>query len=768
MRKFFQKIKTDKKLFAAAVCILAAVIVLCVCLSAYMVSTYVAQNKEDTVIFEYDFNEGVGEFTETAWNDENTVFKHCTSGGIDDSGCVMVSNVWENDARYELKLAVEPKSYYRISGWIKTENIYKNEGFAGANISVLENFEVYEYLYGTNDWTYVEFYGKTDKSQEEIIIALRVGFYSGDNTGIAWFDNINVTQVGELPDGVEALNLKPILGEEASEEEENVLDENFYFDTTKALGILTLFVFLAFVIAYRFARAYDGFGRKERLAPPFGNALSLTKGLLVIFAAGILIRVIFALSGIQCSVDVNLFKYWGNKSVEGGLTETYNTLGDNIDYPPLYVYALYFASLIKNAFSFLGDGTNIFYSLLIKLTPILADCAIGVVIYLMLDKRMRTEWKLLAVAAWMLNPISIINSSCWGQVDSVLALIVLLAVYFAENNKPLLSGLMLGLGMMLKPQAIIIFPLVFYILFRNFVQSKDKISKRFIPALLTLAGFVIGAVLPCIPFMFKMGFVPVELFGKTVSVPWIVSLFIGTANHYAYVCVNALNLWFILGKNWVPDKELFGPASLFTLGILAIVIVCVLVWVLYQVNKKAPFMTYMLAAALYMGVAMFSTRMHERYFFPAVVFLAVALVLSNNKIVLWLYSALSIFGFLTIAEVLLDLEVGQALKNAGADMAVYGNYLWVYETDYRMFIAYAMVIITLLLFMFAIWYAVSPGDLSKNWFGIWKLENKEDKEIEHESGTLFEMVFDADTDGECDADNEIYVCDVKEGDGGNE
>ena len=177
----------------------------------------------------------------------------------------------------------------------------------------------------------------------------------------------------------------------------------------------------------------------------------------------------------------------------------------------------------------------------------------------------------------------------------------------------------------------------------------------------------------------------------------------------------------------MPDDELFGPISLLAWGMLAIVVICVGIWLIYQFSKKTPYMTYFLAATLYLAVSMFSSRMHERYFFPAVVFLAASFVLSNNKVVLWIYTAISVLGFMTITEILLDLEVGQAMKQAGYNVTEYGKYLWVDETSYRLFIAQAMVTLTIIVFLYALSKDCFPQFFEEKWFRIWKIEDAVDK-----------------------------------------
>jgi len=728
--KLIEKIVNNKKIFAAVICFLIVIIIGCAAGIFFLVKNHSEDADsitEDTLIVSANFDEDENGFTTGAWLPGQSTFKHFKNGGRDDSGCVGITNVTANDSRYELTVPAEANSFYKISGWVKTEGV-SEEGGAGANISVLGNFESYEYVFDGDDWKYIEFYGETAKGQAALTIALRLGFYSGENTGTAWFDDVSVYQVVSVPEGAVCLDFEDTLNktDDAEAEESIALDENFYNDATKSVVIFSVFVFLAFLIAFRFARAYDGTGRKAALEHPCGEKMSAAKAVIAIFMIGLAIRIILALTPLQCSVDVNIFKYWGDQIVAGGFTETYNTLKDSIDYPPLYVYVLFIASSIKNLFA----GTEIqgiVYSFLLKLTPIIADCVIGVIIYKMCNKTISAEWKAFIVAAWILNPVVIADSAVWGQVDSVLAMFVLLAVYCAQEKKFLFSGLWLGLGVMLKPQAIIVAPIIFFILLRYFIIEKHSWGQKFARLGFTVLGFIAGAVTPCLPFMFKMGPVETELLGKTLKLPWILSLFIGTANHYSYTSVNALNFWFLLGKNWIADSEKVANISLFSWGMAAIVMICIVIWVFFLMYKKKDYMPYVFAGVLYIFVAMFAPRMHERYFFPAVAFFAVAFVLSNNRIWLWVYTALSAFGFLTVIEVLLDLEVGGYLQDTGAEYDRYAHFLWVAETSYRNLIAVSMVLISVVSVVLAILFSVGVLGNRTRFERIWK---QEDEEIE--------------------------------------
>jgi len=112
-----------------------------------------------------------------------------------------ITNYEPNDAKWIQTATVEPYTQYRLSGWIKTENVAHTAETedAGANLSVysLPHLRVFTYggaLLGTNDWTYVSL---TFNSGEiaELIIAARLGYMSGITTGTAWFDDLRLEPI---------------------------------------------------------------------------------------------------------------------------------------------------------------------------------------------------------------------------------------------------------------------------------------------------------------------------------------------------------------------------------------------------------------------------------------------------------------------------------------------------------------------------------------------------------------------------------------------
>ncbi|MBT7080165.1 MAG: peptidoglycan DD-metalloendopeptidase family protein, partial [Chloroflexi bacterium] len=126
----------------------------------------------------------------TAWIMDNSTFTWDTTQKHSGNRSAKISNNTSNDARWTATVWVQPNADYRLSGWIKTENIAQN-GDRGANLSILGGWISTTKLYGTNDWTFVSVDFNTE-ANEFIEVAARIGMYSGEISGTAWFDDLKL------------------------------------------------------------------------------------------------------------------------------------------------------------------------------------------------------------------------------------------------------------------------------------------------------------------------------------------------------------------------------------------------------------------------------------------------------------------------------------------------------------------------------------------------------------------------------------------------
>jgi putative membrane-bound dehydrogenase-like protein len=107
---------------------------------------------------------------------------------------VQISSESGGDLSWATRVRVKPRTDYRLSGWIKTENIQKIQGARGAmfNIHELQNPDSAgtPAIDGTRDWQQVEITFNTG-NLEQITINCLFGAW-GRCTGTAWFDDLEL------------------------------------------------------------------------------------------------------------------------------------------------------------------------------------------------------------------------------------------------------------------------------------------------------------------------------------------------------------------------------------------------------------------------------------------------------------------------------------------------------------------------------------------------------------------------------------------------
>jgi hypothetical protein len=124
-----------------------------------------------------------------------------TGEGHTGSKFVSITSEKENDARYKQTIPVKENAIYKLSCWAKTENVGTQK--SGAFISILNYVDCSKDLKATNDqWTYLEMYAKIGAGIKTIDVTVGLGGHGNMNTGKAFFDDVSVEEVSEVPNGV--------------------------------------------------------------------------------------------------------------------------------------------------------------------------------------------------------------------------------------------------------------------------------------------------------------------------------------------------------------------------------------------------------------------------------------------------------------------------------------------------------------------------------------------------------------------------------------
>lgn len=105
-----------------------------------------------------------------------------------------------NDARWIQAVPVQRDTRYLLSGWIRTSRVAHSTQSedAGASLGVMGRWDRTPAVLGTKGWTHVSL--TVDSGDDtSLLIAARLGFWSGTTTGTAWFDDLSLQRVGPTP-----------------------------------------------------------------------------------------------------------------------------------------------------------------------------------------------------------------------------------------------------------------------------------------------------------------------------------------------------------------------------------------------------------------------------------------------------------------------------------------------------------------------------------------------------------------------------------------
>lgn len=368
--------------------------------------------------------------------------------------------------------------------------------------------------------------------------------------------------------------------------------------------------------------------------------------LIVMLLSGLMLRLGLGFFG-TLELDHFTFVSWSHRLTAEGFGNFYSGWSD---YLPGYLYVLWFFG--KLDITFWGE-------LVYKLPAIIADILTGLLIYKIVSGK-NEKTALYASAIYVFNPAVLANSTLWGQVDALVALFAMLAVYLLSVDKLAFSALTLALGTLVKPQAAFAAPVIFWLL----LQKKNIVRKLLVYAFL-------GA---CI---FFAAFIP---FAQGNVLEFAIKRSLTSLTQYPYTSVNAFNFWAIFGM-WTSDTQ--GFVSLRSLGfVLAFVFYFLAYLRMRTIKLDQTFKPYFLLVAGMLATFLFLTRMHERHMLP--VFAPLAL--------LGVFSLPSLITYITLSLVYM--------------LNLYYAYVWI-EQDFFQVIGPDMVKIVsgFVVFVFIYWLA---------------------------------------------------------------
>ncbi len=297
------------------------------------------------------------------------------------------------------------------------------------------------------------------------------------------------------------------------------------------------------------------------------------------------------------------------------------------DYVPFRLYLLWGLSQLVRPF-----GGGFFDPLpavtltLIKLPALLADLAAVIVIYVASRRWQPVYQATLIAALYSLSPPVWMNVAWWGQVDTLLMLPLLGTVVLLDRDSGRWSWLCWGTALLIKPQAIILTPLLFVATLRRH----------------GLQGLVQGAMLA--GGLLVLAVTPLALAGQG---PGLLEAYIGSVGRFPHLTNGAYNVWYLLTL-WVGDADsaiAIGGLSYRALGMLLLsgFTLLVVVTLLYRYDRPARIQG---AAVLALAFFMLPTQIHGRYLFLTLAFLALGI--AAYPWLRWPYMALMLTATINI------------------------------------------------------------------------------------------------------------------------
>ena len=509
----------------------------------------------------------------------------------DGTTAALVENVAANDARFEQTVSVRENATYRLTARVMAEGCDPEE--LGANVSFLG-------VYGTSDdvhdtdgvWQTLTLYAHTGKGQKEATVCVRLGGYGSEATGRAWFTDVRLEQVEEAPVGAFVLDLSTPEPQKETSKADGGKD-------TVIPGLLAVAAaYLAAAVVIARTLLVDG-----RMDGRRGDA-----ALAAMLLAALLLRVALSACVAGYGVDMGCFGAWASRMAAVGPANFYEE-GYFCDYPPAYMLVLGALGGLANLFG-LSFGT-MGGEMLLKTVPIFCDILLALAVFLETDRVVGRRPALGMAALMALNPAYIIVGACWGQIDSVLAVMLVALLLLARQGKWQASIPLFALAVLAKPQAGLLVPLGVAALARDLV--KDKATRK--PIALGLLGGVLVTAVIVLPFS-----------ANQASPLWIVDKYVETLSSYAYATLSTGNLMFLLGGNWTPNAQaVLGPITYGQLG-MALMALSFAFGIAVYLRGMGRHRLMLSSAATMQLVFVLGSKMHERYILPALALLLLSFI----------------------------------------------------------------------------------------------------------------------------------------------
>lgn len=422
-----------------------------------------------------------------------------------------------------------------------------------------------------------------------------------------------------------------------------------------------------------------GSGARMPVSPGIGFSGEMSRGAMIGWFVLLLLVGLAARAGLSLrpglTDDTELFEAWLRGAGQHGLSGFYDQV-DGANYPPLHILTLRAqAWLLEQAgVDLVLPESSRVIRVFLRAPACAADVLIALVLYGMCARRWGRRAGLGGAALYFLNPVSLYVSAYWGQVDSIHTFFVLAGLASLNRDRPLRSGLAIGLAMLQKFQSITFLPLFIF----------DAYRWRGLRGVCALgAGFVLSACAVMAPFAAAGSDKPEGRL--SVAKEALERGYLRVLGQYPRLSINAYNLWHVGNHHLIGDRNpprilikaaASGQTSVAQdakwylqltwrrIGSILFVLFVATVLAIYA-RRHLPEDRALAAGLLGLTFFLFPTEMHERYAYPVIAVLVPwAVVGAWRERWFWGLSVLlllNLTGPLPVTQITSEVSVGVLL-----------------------------------------------------------------------------------------------------------
>ncbi len=303
--------------------------------------------------------------------------------------------------------------------------------------------------------------------------------------------------------------------------------------------------------------------------------VNATKTLLIVFSAGIAIRIVFALFVTGNRLELNsvymAISEWAEYGPSEYIRRNYFRTGEYLY--PLYYYITGFTA---GSAQIAGvDPNSVLMQLIIKLPLILGDAATALLLYDAGRKYLNEYVGAILAALIMLCPVFVFASSVWTSVFSLLTPILLGSFYALVNKKHIIALTLYGFAMLLTREASYLFPVYFVYYGYIWIKSIVKLAKKAGDEKEnTLLAIEIPATVACVAIVQYLICLP-------LTIEWcsgnyfttIYKIFIYPLTDLKYYADNALSIYNVFMRGGYETDVLFrNQQAVFFIATFAVII----------------------------------------------------------------------------------------------------------------------------------------------------------------------------------------------------